>query len=256
MPLIHLSRVRRQFGGVVAVNDVDLEIERGEIRGLIGPNGSGKTTLLNVMSGSLRPSGGSIRWKGEEVTHRGQYRRARSGIVRTFQLPTLFSEMTCLEHVMLGSRAYDKRGIVREVMGFRSARRHVEAMRSKALELLDLMGILDTKDELAASLPLGHQRWLAIATALTIQPELLMLDEPLGGMNPVEKSDTMTRIRSLRDSGLTVLLVEHDMRAVMSACERITVMNAGAKIAEGPAKEIRADQRVIDAYLGSEDADA
>ncbi len=256
MALIQLTGVRRQFGGLVAVDGVDLAIESGEIRGLIGPNGSGKTTLLNLMSGWLPPTGGRIIWRGQDVTGLKSYRLARKGIVRTFQLSTLFRDMTALQNVVMGYYAFGSWNPIGEMLALAPDRKALRMIQEKALELLAQMGIADIQDELAGKLSLGHQRWLGMAVALSVSPALLMLDEPLGGMNPVEKTATMQKIRKLRDSGITILLVEHDMNAVMGTCGKVTVMNAGRKIAEASPNMIRNNQNVVDAYLGDETLDA
>lgn len=256
MGLLEIRNVTKEFSGLVAVSDLDLDIEAGELRGLIGPNGSGKTTTLNLLSGWLRPTRGTLVWKGNEVTGLPPYQLARDGIGRTFQLPTLFRDLTCLQNVAIGFYAFTKWNIIGDVLALGSQRRTARTIEGKALALLELLDIADVKDELAGKLPLGYQRWLGIATALAIGPELLMLDEPLGGMNPVERKATMGKIRSLVTSGITVLLVEHDMHAVMGTCDTVTVMNAGRKIAEGPPEVVRNDQEVIEAYLGKDDVHA
>jgi ABC-type branched-subunit amino acid transport system ATPase component len=256
MALIELTGLTRAFGGLLAVRDLDLEIEPGEIRGLIGPNGSGKTTLVNLISGRLRPTRGSMRWKGEDITGLPQHRLARNGIARTFQLPTLFREMTGLENVMMGFYAFARWNVASELLGLPAGRIAGKKIEGSALAIMELVGIEDIKDEPVERLPLGYQRWLGIAMALSIAPAFLMLDEPLGGMNPVERAATMDKVRTVRDSGVTILLVEHDVRAVMSSCGRVTVMNAGRKIAEGSPNTVRNDPAVIDAYLGDEEIDA
>lgn len=253
MGLIHARGVRKEFDGLVAVDDLDLVIEPGEIHGLIGPNGSGKTTLLNLMSGWLRPTRGSLVFDDEVVTGVPPHRLAQQGIGRTFQLPTLFREMTSLENVVLGAYQLVDWNLAGDVLGLPRQRQVAREAREVALQLLQRMGIDDVRDELAGSLPLGHQRWLGMAIALSTKPKLLMLDEPLGGMNPVERSATMAKIRMLAADGITILLVEHDMHAVMGTCGVVTAMNAGRKIAQGTPDFVRADPLVIDAYLGTDD---
>ena len=251
--LIEARALRMEFGGLVAVDDVDMQIDAGEIRGLIGPNGSGKTTLLNLMSGWLRPRSGELLWKDQHVTRQSHYQLARLGIGRTFQLGALFEEMTCLQNVSMSLYASTPWNPVAGILGLRSEGRRAATIEQQAVSLLELMDILDVGDELAGSLSLGYRRWLAMAMALSIEPELLMLDEPLGGMNPVEKTATMARVSGLVEHGVTILLVEHDMNAVMGFCDRVSVLNAGQKIAEGSPETVRADQRVVDAYLGGEE---
>jgi branched-chain amino acid transport system ATP-binding protein len=242
-----------EFGGLIAVNDVDLHVQTGAIHGLIGPNGSGKTTLLNMMSGWLRPTSGSLRWRGEDVSRRRHYRLARAGIGRTFQTGTLFDEMSCLDNVSMSLYASTGWNPLAGIFGLRSERSKQAAIRAKGIDLLAQMDIADVAQEPAGSLPLGYRRWLGIATALSSDPDLLMLDEPLAGMNRIEKEATMQRITSLPAAGVTILLVEHDMNAVMEYCDVVSVLEAGRKIAEGTPQEIRSNPRVIDAYLGVQD---
>ena len=252
MALIELVGLRKQFGGLVAVNDLDLSIEPGEIRGLIGPNGSGKTTLLNLISGFLRPTRGKIIWKGHDISRLSPNAIAKKGIARTFQLTTLFKSMTALENVVVAVHLRTEVGLFEQFLGTAKTREKGKVANRKAMDLLEMMGIAHVKDEIAGELPHGYQRSLGIAIALATEPKLLLLDEPVTGMNPVETKATMDRIRTLPSKGVTVLLVEHNMKAIMSNCETITVLNFGKKIAEGQPEEITKDKNVIEAYLGRE----
>jgi branched-chain amino acid transport system ATP-binding protein len=251
MNLLELRGVRKQFGGLVAVNDIDLDLEEGEIRGLIGPNGSGKTTLFNVISGFLQPTKGRVMWRGKDITGKPSHRIVKEGVVRTFQLTTLLKDMTALQNVVIGSHLHIDMGLFEQVFGRAKRREKEKAVVERAVELLKTMGIESAKDELAGALPHGYQRILNRAIALASEPKLLLLDEPTTGMNPVETQELMDRIRMLRDElGVTMILVEHDMKAVMGNCERITVMHFGKKIAEGSPEEVSQNEEVIEAYLG------
>jgi branched-chain amino acid transport system ATP-binding protein len=253
MSLLELVGLRKQFGGLVAVDNISLCIEPGETRGLIGPNGSGKTTMLNLISGFLHPTKGSIIWKGEDITRLPPHVRVKKGIVRTFQLTTLFKEYTALQNVVVGCYFRNKWNPLGEMSGTPAASKNLKVLEEKATGLLEIMGIAHMKDEIAGKLPHGYQRSLGIAIALAAEPELLLLDEPVTGMNPVETRETMARIGEVRDTGVTILLVEHDMKAVMDNCGKITVIDFGEKIAEGSPEEIRHNKEVIEAYLGKEE---
>jgi branched-chain amino acid transport system ATP-binding protein len=254
-PLLELSRVSKAFGGVKAVNDVSFTVVGGEIHGLIGPNGSGKTTLLNLISGALKATAGRLTLAGADITRDPANRRARRGIARTFQLPTNFPEMTALHNVMIGLYAFHMSRPFGEFIGLPRERAVVRNLQEKAELVLDMMDMTSVQNELAGGLPLGYQRWLGMSIAIGTDPVLLLLDEPLGGMNQGERRATMEKVRSLRDSGITVLLVEHDVKAVLSTCDVVTAINAGQKIAEGTGGVIRSDPAVIEAYLGREDAE-
>jgi len=250
MNILELAGLRKQFGELVAVDDIELSIEEGEIRGLIGPNGSGKTTLFNLITGFIRPTRGKVIWQGHDITAQSPHAIAKKGLARTFQLTTLFKDMTALQNVVIACHLHTETGLSQQFLRTARTRNKERAIEEKAMGLLETMGIADVKDEVAGELPHGHQRALGIAIALATEPKLLLLDEPVTGMNPIETRETMDRIRMLRDRGVTILLVEHDMRAVMTTCEKITVMNFGKKIAEGIPEEVSKHEEVIEAYLG------
>ena len=251
MSLLILKGLRKEFGGLVAVNDMDLELEEGEIRGLIGPNGSGKTTLFNLISGFLAPTMGEVIWKGQNITGKSVHRIVKKGITRTFQLTKLLKNRTALENVGIGRHLHVGMGFFGQVFSAVAMDKKIIGVKEKALGLLELIGIENVKDEPAGSLPHGYQRALNIAIALATEPKLLLLDEPTTGMNPVETNKLMEKIKMLRDEqGITIFLVEHDMKAVMNNCDKITVMSFGEKIAEGSPEEVSSNEEVIDAYLG------
>ncbi|MBN1426501.1 ABC transporter ATP-binding protein [Candidatus Fermentibacteria bacterium] len=250
MALLELAGLTKRFGALVAVDELNVSIERGEIRGLIGPNGSGKTTVFNLATGFYRPSAGRVLWQGEDVTLLSPERRAKLGIIRTFQQAALFGEMTVVNNVIVACHLHLDVGLAGQFLKtpkMRAVQRRIEA---RADEILELMGLLEVKHEVAGDLPHGSQRVLGIAMALASQPQLLLLDEPAAGMNPVETERLMSIIRMLRDKGTTMFLVEHDMKAVMSTCDRITVMDFGQGIAEGTPHEVAKNAAVIEAYLG------
>jgi len=250
MVILELQGLRKQFGELVAVDDVDMSIEEGEIRGLIGPNGSGKTTIFNCITGFLHPTGGKVIWKGEDITGKPPHVVAGKGLARTFQLTNLFRDMTALQNVVMACHLHTGVGLVGQYLMTRRTKQRDEEIEEKAITILETMGIGDVKDEIAGALPHGHQEALGVAMALATEPKILLLDEPVTGMNPSETKDMMERITRLRDSGVTILLVEHDMKAVMSTCEQITVMNFGKKICEGDPEGVCSHEEVIEAYLG------
>jgi branched-chain amino acid transport system ATP-binding protein len=248
-PLLQTSKLTKHFGGLAAVSDVDLEIYPGEILGLIGPNGAGKTTVFNMLSGVLSPTHGSIRFQETEIGGRKPYEIAKHGIVRTFQLTTVFGDMTVLDNVLLGGHLTAN---VRPWQLLFSRPAIPEAERQHAWKTLEFTGLTPFATTLAKHLPHGQQRSLGIAIALAARPLLLLLDEPVAGMTAEEKDRVMDLTRVIRHQGVTVLLVEHDMRAVMGTCDRIVVLNFGRKIAEGSPEQIRTHPEVIEAYLGTE----
>ncbi|MFC1950122.1 ABC transporter ATP-binding protein [Chloroflexota bacterium] len=250
MPILELVGVRKQFGELVAVDNMDLTIEEGELRGLIGPNGSGKTTLFNLISGFFPVTSGKVIWQGEDITDDKAHVIVGKGLARTFQLTTLYKDITVLKNVIIACHLHVGMGIFQQVLMTAKTRRKEKAIEEKALGLLEAMDIVHVKDEIAGDLPHGHQRSLGIAIALATEPKLLLLDEPVTGMNPTETEVMMEKIKKLRDRGITILIVEHDMKAVMSTCEKITAMNFGKKITEGTPEEVSSHEEVIKAYLG------
>ena len=248
MPLLETRNLSKHFGGLAAVAGVDLRVEEGEIVGLIGPNGAGKTTCFNLLSGFLPPTAGTIRFAGEDITGLRSHRIVRRGLVRTFQLTTLFQEMTVLENVLMGLHLHAKKG-VRQVLW--SGRTFPREEIKQSWEVLEFTGLTAQIDQPAKSLPHGHQRILGIAMALAARPRLLLLDEPVTGMNLDESGRVMTLVKTIRDRGTTILLVEHNMKAVMGTCERIVVLNFGQKLTEGTPAEVSTNPQVIEAYLGA-----
>jgi len=248
MALLEAHHLTKHFGGLAAVNRVDITVGEGEIVGLIGPNGAGKTTCFNLLSGFLPPTAGAITFNGENITGLKPHQIVARGLVRTFQLTTLFQEMTVLENVLLGLHLASRRGLG-QALWHRHAFPHDEIVRSH--EVLEFTGLALHAHQLAKNLPHGHQRILGIAMALAARPRLLMLDEPVTGMNFEESQRTMGLVKTIRDRGTTILLVEHNMKAVMSTCERIVVLSFGQKLAEGTPAEVSTNRDVITAYLGT-----
>jgi len=257
MTLLELRQVNKIFGGLRAVRDVSLSVEAGEVFGLIGPNGAGKTTIFNVITGVYRPDGGQVLFSGRDISGMSPAHIAEAGIGRTFQNIRLFRSMSALENVMVAGHRLHRAGLLSAILRTRSYADDEQRLRDRARELLEVLGLSKHALEVSSSLPYGSQRRLEIARALMLSPELLLLDEPAAGMNSQEARDLEGQIRWLaRERGVTVVLVEHNMSVVMSVCERIGVVDHGETIADGPPAAIKADPKVLAAYLGQETPEA
>ncbi len=248
VPFLEISGLTKRFGGLTAVDGLGFKVEHGAIHGLIGPNGAGKTTTFNMISGFYKPTAGQVRLRGEEISGLKMYEVARRGVVRTFQHSTLFAELTVLENALVGTHMSFRPNVFAAIIGWDAEDRR--GARGRAEEALDFFGLLGHAHERAGDLPHGHQRALGMAVAMAAHPDVMLLDEPFTGMNPEETNRMMALMFKLRDSGVTILIVEHDMHAVMGLCDRITVMNFGRFLTEGVPQEIRTHPDVIKAYLG------
>ena len=246
--ILEVNHLTKRFGGLIAVSDVSFSVNEGEIRGLIGPNGAGKSTTFKMIAGFLSPTSGDVLFRKSSITNQKPSKIAATGVVRTFQETTLFQELTVFENVLIGTHKEARTNIVSAMMGLDRAKQ--QRAVNRAIEVLEFMGLIDRKEQLAGELPLGLQRSLAVAIALASRPSLLLMDEPFAGMNPEETRHMMELTEKVRESGITIVLVEHNMKAVMGLCDRLVVLNFGTVLDDGTPAKVRNNPDVIQAYLG------
>jgi len=250
MTILRIEGLTKDFGGLRALNTVALNVQQGEILGLIGPNGSGKTTMLNVITGFLKTTAGSAIYKEELLTGLKPHQIAKRGVTRTFQLTSLFPDLTVVENIIRGRHLYSKSSFFGSFFGSKSYRKEEAKQKQELMDILRFVNMQEKADKVARNLPAAEQRILEIAIALATKPELLLLDEPASGMNLPEAASAMELIRSIQQTGTTVVIVEHNMKVIMQLCSRIAVLNQGIKIAEGTPQEISKNEEVISVYLG------
>ena len=254
MALLEVDELSKFFGGLAAISDLSFRVNKGEILGLIGPNGAGKTTLFNVITGVYRPSRGRIRFNDEDLVGSPPYAIAKKGIARTFQSTILYREMTVLENVLVGTHLQINLSFWGALLNSKGYCSMEDGSGQKALEIIAFMGLNEVKEVRAKNLPHGHQRKLGVCIALVTRPELLLLDEPVTGMNPVESTDMIKHIKKIQNQlGITIVIIEHNMKALMGLSDRIVAINYGQLIAEGLPQEVRQNEQVIEAYLGREE---
>jgi branched-chain amino acid transport system ATP-binding protein len=255
MAFLEVRDLSKHFGGVKAVNELSFDVHNGEILGLIGPNGAGKTTVFNMISGAFAPTSGEIVYKGRQIAGLKSHKIANMRVVRTFQQTTLFPGLTVLEHMTVAGCFQSGASMLETVINTRQARLKLDAQTKENMEILRRMGLSQFQEDIPSNLPYGHQKSLGISMALASKPALLLLDEPVAGMNPEETINMMQIVQDIRSEGVTILLVEHDMKMVMGICDRLIVINFGSKLTEGKPAQIRNNPEVIKAYLGSEKID-
>lgn len=256
MALLEVYGLIKHFGGLIVVSELDFVVEKRTILGIIGPNGAGKTTLYNLITGVFRPTGGKIIFNGEDIAGLSTHRIASKGLVRTFQTTNLFHEMTVLQNVLLAHHLFRKSGDIAQFFAMPGFQGEDRRVKKRAMEILDNLGLGAHKDELAKNLPHGNQKVLGMALAMAASPKLLLLDEPMTGMDETETTAMMNLIKRVRDEmGMTIVVVEHDMKVIMGLSEHIIVLNFGKKIAEGPPREVSRNRAVIEAYLGTEEGE-
>ncbi len=248
--ILESRKACKQFGGLKAVNDVDMQVERGQIYGIIGPNGAGKTTFFNICAGTFPVSGGRILFDGQDITNQTSVQVAKLGIARTFQNLQIFGNMTVLQNVIIGFHLHTRTTVFDSILHTRQYKRDEEKVAAEGTALLEKLELLEYKDTLAKNLAYGTQRKVEIARALALSPKLLLLDEPAAGMNPMETMSLLEFVKKIRDSGVTVIVIEHDMKFVMNLCDYILVLNHGEKLAEGLPQEIAHNAAVKEAYFG------
>ncbi|WHH61476.1 ABC transporter ATP-binding protein [Petroclostridium sp. X23] len=254
MKMLEAKGVTIRFGGLVAINNVDLDLEQGEILAIIGPNGAGKTTLFNLLTGIYMPTAGTIKFRGEVINKLKPHQRVKKGISRTFQNIRLFHSLTVLENVIVGQGGWTKEGIFGGLFMSKSVKNERANALKKCLDILEFVGLENKLEEFATSLPYGEQRLLEIARALASESDLILLDEPAAGMNSIEKEKLKALINRIRtEMSKTILLIEHDMKVIMDISDRIVVLDHGEQIAQGKPEEIRTNHKVIEAYLGREE---